>query len=53
MRRVRSVLRYCTTFSWRAQIRRKGLYLRAFLRREDARRLAAEVERQVDRGATP
>lgn len=40
--------------SWRAQVRRKGRYIsETFLRREDARQWATDVERQVDRGGTP
>ncbi len=40
--------------SWRAQIRRKGRYVsETFLRRDDARRWAVEVERQIDRGEAP
>ncbi|RVA90097.1 site-specific integrase [Mesorhizobium sp. M7A.F.Ca.US.006.04.2.1] len=40
--------------SWRVQVRRKGRYVsETFLRRDDARRWATEVERQVDRGETP
>lgn len=40
--------------SWRVQVRRKGRYVsETFLRREDARLWATDVERQVDRGETP
>ncbi len=40
--------------SWRVQVRRKGRYVgETFLRRDDARRWALDVERQIDRGETP
>jgi hypothetical protein len=40
--------------SWRVQVRRKGRCVsETFLRREDARQWATDVERQVDRGGTP
>jgi len=40
--------------SWRARIRRKGRTVsETFLRRDDARRWASEVERQIDRGEAP
>jgi hypothetical protein len=40
--------------SWRAQVCRKDRYIsETFLRREDARQWATDVEHQVDRGGTP
>ncbi len=40
--------------SWRAQVRRKGRYVgETFLRLDDAKRWALDVERQIDRGETP
>lgn len=40
--------------SWRAQVRRKGRYVgETFVRLDDAKRWALDVERQIDRGETP
>jgi len=40
--------------SWRAQVRRKGRYVTGtFLRQQDAKQWALEVERNIDRGIDP